>query len=391
MRIAIVTEVFLPKIDGITNRLRHTIRCLRRQGHEVLVLAPDAPLSDYAGAKVVGIPGVPFPPYPGLRLALPEPRIVWQLRRFRPDVVHAVGPAVLGLWGMLAARALALPIVASYHTDLPAYAKQHRLGWLAPAVWPLIRRVHNLADINLCPSTPTRRELQRRGVHSVGIWRGGVDCDRFHPRTRSLEMRMRLTDGRPDRPIVLYAGRLSPEKNLDVLRLVHEAAPHAHLALVGDGPGRKQLERSLEAVPATFTGFLRGEELASAFASADLFFMPSTTETLGFVVLEAMAAGVPVVAAEAGGIPDLVEHEENGVLYDPQRPLEGAAAAAALLSDEARRRQLAARGRKLAEQCDWDSETRGLVRSYQKAICVHAQTGLAGRIHRRLLRSAARS
>lgn len=391
MRIAIVSEVFLPKIDGITNRLRHTIRALREQGHDVLVLAPDAPLSDYAGAKVVGIPGVPFPPYPGLRLALPEPGILWHLRRFRPDVVHAVGPAVLGVWGMLAARALALPIVASYHTDLPAYAGRHGLGWLEPAVWPLVRRVHNLADVNLCPSKVTRRQLQDHGVENVGIWRGGVDCNRFHPDKRSLDMRMRLTDGRPDRPVVLYVGRLSPEKNLDVLRLVHEAAPDAHLALVGDGPARPQLEKSLAGLPTTFTGFLRGEELARAFASADLFFMPSTTETLGFVVLEAMAAGIPVVAAAAGGIADLVHHWENGVLYDPETPLEGAAIAAELLAHDGHRRLLAERGRKAAEQCDWQSETRGLVRSYQRAICVHAHTGLSGRIHRRLVGQTARA
>lgn len=385
MRIALLTEVFLPKIDGITNRLRHTIRCLREQGHEVLVLAPDTALRDYAGAKVVSIPGLPFPPYPGLRIALPEPRIAWALRRFRPDVVHAVGPAVLGVWGMLAARALALPIVASYHTDLPAYAERHGLGVLKPLVWPLVRAVHNLADLNLTPSSATRDELRAHGVENLGIWRGGVDGDRFHPRHRSLAMRMRLADGRPDRPVVLYAGRLSPEKNLDVLRLVHETAPQACIALVGDGPARTRLEAAFESQPASFLGFLRDQELASAYASADLFFMPSCTETLGFVVLEAMAAGLPVVAAQAGGIPDLVHHQENGVLYDPQSPFDGARAVASLLDDDARRAELARQGRKFAEQCSWTSETRGLVRCYQTAICLRAQTGMAGRIHRRLV------
>ncbi len=386
MRIAILTEVFLPKVDGITNRLRNTIRELRAQGHEVLVLAPDSPLRDYAGAEIVSVPGLPFPPYPGLRLALPEPRIGWALRRFRPDVVHAVGPAVLGVWGMLAARALALPIVASYHTDLPNYAERHGLGFVKPLVWPLIRWVHNLADYNLTPSTVTRDELRAHGVEDVGIWRGGVDCDRFHPRRRSLEMRMRLTGGHADRPVVLYAGRLSPEKNLDVLRLVHEAAPQAHLAFVGDGPARADLERGFASLPATFTGFLHGEELAAAFASADLFFMPSTTETLGFVVLEAAAAGVPAVAAQAGGLPDLVRHYENGLLYDPASPIDGAKAAAELLGQDGLRGELALRARRDAEGCDWESETRGLVRSYQKGICSHAHTGIGGRIHRRLLR-----
>ena len=384
MRIAILTEVFLPKIDGITNRLRHTIRCFREQGHEVLVMAPETPLRDYAGARVVSIPGLPFP-YPGLRLAIPEPRIPLELRRFQPDVVHAVGPAILGVWGMLAARALALPIVASYHTDLPAYAERHGLGFVKPVIWPLIRGAHNMADINLTPSRMTRDELREHGVESVGLWRGGVDAERFHPSRRSLEMRMRLTDGRPERPIVLYAGRLSPEKNLDVLRLVNEAAPNAQIAFVGDGPARAELEEGFASLPATFTGFLRGDELAAAYASADLFFMPSRTETLGFVVLEAMSSGVPVVAAEAGGIPDLVAHWENGILYDPETPYDGAKAAAELLMDDPRRAELARQGRKFAEQCSWDAETRGLIRSYQRAICNHTHTGMVGKIHRRLM------
>src|SRR5574342_588822 len=119
MRIAIFTEVFLPKIDGITNRLSHTVRCLREDGHEVLVFAPRGAVAEHAGARVVRVPAAPFPAYPGLRIAAPDPRIARELWRFRVDVVHAVGPVCLGVFGIAAARALGLPVVASYHTDLP--------------------------------------------------------------------------------------------------------------------------------------------------------------------------------------------------------------------------------------------------------------------------------
>lgn len=380
MRIAIFTEVFLPKIDGITNRLDHTLRCLRDEGHEVLVFAPAGSLCEHAGFRVVPVPGLPFPAYPGLRISAPDPRILWELRRFQPDVVHAVGPACLGAFGIAAARALDLPVVASYHTDLPRYLPDHGLGWLAPAIWPLIRRVHGAAHLNLAPSRFTRRELLAHGIEPVEVWRGGVDTERFHPRRRSLPMRLRLCGGVPDGPVLLYVGRLSPEKQLDQLAPILDAIPEARLALVGDGPARPQLERLFARRRVAFTGFLRGEELASAYASADVFVMPSTTETLGFVVLEAMASGCPVVAARAGGIPDLIDPGESGHLYEPDDPEDAIAAIRALLARPTLRRFIAGQARKRAEASSWLRETRRLVLEYRKALAIASQRGLAGRL-----------
>ena len=168
MRVAIFTEVFLPKIDGITNRLSQTVRCLVEQGHEVRVFAPQGSVPLHEGARVIGIPGLPFPPYPGLQVAAPDPRILAELVRFRPNVVHAVGPVCLGFWGILAAQALRIPILASYHTDLPSYLPGYGMGWLSPAVWPLIRNVHNRAHVNLAPSRHTAKELEAPGGRSGG-------------------------------------------------------------------------------------------------------------------------------------------------------------------------------------------------------------------------------
>ena len=386
MRIAIASEVFLPKIDGITNRLAHTAAELTRAGHEVLVFAPEPAVPEHAGARVVGVPSLPFPPYPGLRAGLPDPRILLELHRFQPQVLHAVGPVCLGLWAMAAARALRIPVVASYHTDLPAYLPQYGLGFAQRAAWPLLRRVHNAAVSNLCPSRHTQRELREHGIENVGLWRGGVDTALFHPTKRSLEMRFRLTGGRIDRPVALYVGRLSPEKNLEVLRGISDAVPGLRLALVGDGPARAKLERGFAGRPVQFMGFLRGEELAAAFASADLFVMPSTTETLGFVVLEAMSSGLPVVAARAGGIPDLVQDGENGLLYDPAEPASAAKAVAELLSHPGRRLDLAEQARRSAEQCSWQQETRQLVDEYRKAIVISRSHGLLGRLRHTLAR-----
>lgn len=380
MRIAIFSEVFLPKIDGITNRLGHTIECLTAEGHEVLVFGPSGSVEAHAGARVVRVPGLPFPPYPGLEVAAPDPRIAWELLRFRPDVVHAVGPVCLGVWGLLAARALRIPALASYHTDLPRYLPGYGLDWARPAVWPLLRGVHNLAARNLCPSRHARAELRAHGVRNVGLWRGGVDTERFHPERRSLAVRARLSEGRPEKPLLLYVGRLSPEKQVETLSWVLDANPGAHLALVGDGPARPQLERVFRGAPVTFAGFLRGDALAQAFASADAFVMPSPTETLGFVVLEAMSSGCPVVAADAGGIPDLVRHEENGLLFDPDRPAEAAESVGRLLAHRDLRRQYALQGRKTAEECSWTAETRHLLAVYEELRERRRRASLAGRL-----------
>jgi glycosyltransferase involved in cell wall biosynthesis len=380
MRIAIFTEVFLPKIDGITNRLSNTIKCLRDEGHAVLVFAPEGSVAEHAGARVIGIPGLPFPPYPGLRVSVPDPRILHELWRFRPDVVHAVGPVCLGAFGMLAARALGLPVVASYHTDLPRYLPGYGLGWLESAVWPLLRRIHAAAHLNLTPSRFTRRELLAHGIEPVEVWRGGVDPELFHPRRRSLEMRTRLCGGMPDGPVLLYVGRLSAEKQIESLAPILDAIPSARLALVGDGPARPELERCFAGRRVSFLGFLRGEALASAFASADVFVMPSTTETLGFVVLEAMASGCPVVAARAGGVPELIDSGENGHLYAPDDPEDAIAAIQALLSRPGLRGFIGQQARKRAEAASWLRETRRLLLEYRKALAIASQRGPTARL-----------
>jgi glycosyltransferase involved in cell wall biosynthesis len=376
MRIAIFAEVFLPKIDGITNRLRHTVEELVAAGHEVRIFGPANAVEEHAGAEVVRIPGLPFPPYPELRVAVPDPRIAWELLRFRPEVVHAVSPASLGVWGLVTARALRIPTVASYHTDFPRYASHHGLGFVGAAVWPLIRAIHNLAHINLCPSRFTREELEEHGVRNVGIWRGAVDTVRFHPDKRTPEMRARLTDGEVDAPLLLCTARVSPEKKLDTLRPVLENLPYARLAIVGDGPARSDLERHFADLPVVFTGFLRGEELSQAFASGDIFVMPSTTETLGFVVLEAMSSGRPVVAARAGGIPDLIQHGENGLLYDPGDPDALLGAVEGLLSEPKRARFFGEQARKAAEGLTWKLETRELVWVYRRAVKAHRSANI---------------
>jgi glycosyltransferase involved in cell wall biosynthesis len=318
-KVAIFTETFVPKVDGIVTRLKYTVDFLVRSGDQVLVFAPDGGISEYCGAKVFGVSGFPLPLYPELKLALPRPAIGTALEQFCPDIVHVVNPAVLGLAGLFYAKAMKLPLLASYHTHLPEYLKHYGLGFLEGTAWELIKTAHNNADLNLCTSNAMVAELRSHGVEKVELWQKGVDTERFNPRFANSAMRSLLTEGNPTANLLLYVGRLSAEKEIQQILPVLQSMPQARLALVGDGPYRQELEKIFAGTNTYFAGYLQGDQLAAAFASSDAFVFPSRTETLGLVLLEAMAAGCPVVAARSGGIPDIVTDGVNGILFEPDR------------------------------------------------------------------------
>ena len=368
MRIALFTETFLPKVDGIVTRLKHTVEHLQRTGDQVLVFSPDGGLTNYMGAQIHGVSGFPLPLYPELKLALPRPSIGEALEVFKPDLVHVVNPAVLGLAGIYYAKTLEIPLVASYHTHLPKYLEHYGLGMLEGVMWEIIKAMHNQAQLNLVTSTAMRAELTEHGVEHVEVWQRGVDTELFHPELASAEMRDRLSQGHPEAPLLLYIGRLSAEKEIDRIRPVLGAIPGARLALVGDGPYREELEKHFEGTPTHFVGYLAGEELASAYASGDAFVFPSRTETLGLVLLEAMAAGCPVVAANSGGIPDIVANGRNGYLFDPTDE-QGAIVATQRLIEASTERELLRRNARLeAEKWGWAASTAQLQTFYQRVV-----------------------
>lgn len=373
MKIAFFTETFLPKTDGIVTTLCQTISQLRRLGHEVLIVAPDAGVTEFEQCRIVGVPGRQFPFYPELRLSFSRSSVHRILEEFQPDVIHAVEPACLGIAALYLSGGrdggrLRAPLVISYHTDLPKYLAYFGLGFLEPFIWPLLRLRHNRATVNLCTSTAVVQELGEHGIERVSLWPGGVDSDRFHPQRRSAAIRARLTAGHPESPLLLYAGRLSAEKGIERLTPILRAYPQARLALVGDGPHRPVLERHFAGMPVFMAGFLHGDELAAAFASSDIFVMPSETETLGLVVLEAMASGVPVVAARAGGIPDMIDHGVSGFLFDTESQATGIVGR--LISDAAEREAIGRAARAAALQRNWQSATSTLVEHYRAACAI---------------------
>lgn len=368
MRIALFTETFLPKVDGIVTRLKHTVDHLQRTGNQVLVVSPDGGLTEHKGARIYGVSGFPLPLYPELKLALPRPAIVKALDQFQPDLVHVVNPAVLGLSGIFYSKLRQVPLVASYHTHLPEYLQHYGLGMLEGLLWELLKAAHNQAALNLCTSTAMVHELSDRGIERTDLWQRGVDTELFQPHWASPEMRSRLSQGYPEAPLLLYVGRLSAEKEIDRIKPVLETIPAARLALVGDGPHRQALEKHFAGTPTQFVGYLQGTDLASAFASADAFIFPSRTETLGLVLLEAMAAGCPVVAARSGGIPDIVEDGVNGYLFDPADENGAIVATQRLLANRHEREAMRHNARQEAERWGWAAATSQLQRYYEQVL-----------------------
>ena len=369
MRIAFFTETFLPKVDGIVTRLTKTLPHLVEAGDEVLIFCPEGAPAEHAGAQVVGVPAMPLPLYPELKLALPRPAVSEALERFRPDLVHVVNPAVLGLGGIWLAKTRQLPLVASYHTHLPKYLEHYGMGMLEPLLWELLKAAHNQAELNLCTSTAMVDELAAKGIAHTALWQRGVDTELFRPELADPAMRARLHGKHSDSGnLLLYIGRLSAEKQIERIRPVLEALPQTRLALVGDGPHRQQLERVFEGTATTFVGYLSGDALASAYASGDAFVFPSSTETLGLVLLEAMAAGCPVVGANRGGIPDIVSDGVNGCLYDPDEPASLITAVQRLLGDAATRSELRLAARLEAERWGWAGATEQLRGYYRRVL-----------------------
>ncbi|MEX2540794.1 MAG: glycosyltransferase [Trueperaceae bacterium] len=371
MRIALFTETFLPKIDGVVTRIVRTLEHLRDLGHEVLIFAPHHPPPEYAGFRVVRVPGVPFRPwYPELVLGMPRPRLGRELDAFAPDVVHVVNPVILGMWGTAIAKQRNLPLLASFHTDITQYAQHMKLSFLGPFSRTFLREVHNQAHLNLCTSGPMVRAARELGIRRVRLWPKAVDTERYQPSNRSSEMRSRLSAGDPEAPLMIYVGRLSFEKRLEWLHAPITRLPGVRLAFVGAGPAEGFLRKRFESTRTVFTGYMSGDELAQAYASADVFAFPSDTETLGFVAMEAMASGVPAVGANAGGIPDVIQHGQNGLLFEPGDLDDLTEKLDLLLRDADLRMRLAGAARLSMEGLSWRVATEKLVEYYRLAATV---------------------
>jgi phosphatidylinositol alpha 1,6-mannosyltransferase len=367
VRVAVVSESFLPTTNGVTNSVRKVLEYLRANGHDAIVIVPAAGApSTYAGFPVYEVPAVAYRQFP---VGLPSPLVETLIARFRPDVIHAASPFLLGAQAIAAGRRLGIPSVAIFQTDVAGYARRNRLGGATRFAWRVVRWIHDGASLTLVPSSASMSDLQSAGVSRLARWGRGVDLDLYHPRNRADAATAGLRESLAPRgeTIVGYVGRLAPEKQVERIRSLRGLAG-VHFAIVGDGPSAPAVRKELRGMPVSYLGVLTGQALARAYASFDIFLHTGTEETFGQTVQEAHASGLPVIAPRAGGPIDLVDHGVNGLLYGPQDDIELRAHVETLVTDSTLRSRMGEAGRRAVLGRSWDGVCGELVAHYEAVV-----------------------
>jgi phosphatidylinositol alpha 1,6-mannosyltransferase len=384
----LLSDTYTPQVNGVTTVVARIVRVLREFGHEAVVVAPRYPGHDPSpppssgsggGDAELRIPSAPFPPYPAIRLSLPQFRTVARfLDAFRPDLVHVATEGPIGLTGRRYAVRRDVPLVTSYHTNFPQYARHYGAGVIEPLVWRWLRWFHRPARLTQTPGEAVCGTLLQRRIGRPVVWGRGVDTAHFHPARHHPGWR-RWLGGGDDTAIVLHVGRLAPEKNLDVLAEAwtlarRDLGQKATFVLAGEGPGARGLVARMPWV--RHMGFLDRDRLATLYASTDICVLPSDTETCGLVALEAMASGVAVIAADAGGFRESIVDNVTGLLAAPRDAAEFAAEIVALVQNRVWRRELGAAARDAATRRDILPENLALLDQYAAAADV-SQPGAA--------------
>lgn len=408
MRVAILTETFLPQVNGVVRTVEKIIKYLEKNRHEVLLITIGDGEECYSSTQVVRVPGIPFGLYKELNLVKPEDELFAKfldnefmqlpiaalqslipssnkvveeaLYKFQPDIIHLVTPVTLGAVGHYYIEKMKLPSLATFHTDIAAYAPRYQIPYVENIINVVTKMIYSKADRVLAPSPSSKAQLESIGIENVGVFGRGVDHKLFNP-SKADKKKLEAYGLSSNRLTILYAGRLAEEKSLEKLvesfkHLLIKYPEDIQLLIIGEGPSRIDLEAALAgASNYAFTGLKTGEELAALYASADIFAFPSVTETFGQVVLEAMASGLPVLGFDSPGVRDLIEQAVSGFLADPKvdyldtvNPLSFIYNLEALIKDAAWRKKLGDRAFAIAQQRSWDAILAELVSEYEILI-----------------------
>ncbi|MTI47425.1 glycosyltransferase family 4 protein [Sporosalibacterium faouarense] len=370
MKVALFTDTFLPQINGVTKTLGKLIEHMEENDIDYRVFAPVDGDVEYNN-RIIRFFSFKFFLYPDCRVSLPNYySITKELDEFQPDIIHVVTPFNIGLWGLRYAKSRNVPLVSSYHTNIPQYLEYFKLNFLANISWEFFRWFHKHCEINYCPSQSTFILLKEEGINNLEIWDRGIDTNKFSPTHRDIEFRNSLEIN--DKLVFLYVGRMSPEKDLDIFmnvakRLNQRYRDKIHFLMVGDGPMKKELDES-KPDNMTFTGFIKGKELAKVYASSDIFMFPSSTETYGNVILEAMASGLPTIACLAGGIIENLKDNYNGLGCGVREENEFFNACEQLITSDDYRRNIGKNARKYTLERSWHKVFNNLFNSYNSVI-----------------------
>lgn len=361
LRIAIVTETFPPEVNGVAMTVGRIVDGILRRGHVVQLIRPrqatETRSAACAGLDEVLSVGLPVPAYGDLRFGLPaKRRLIKMWEEKRPDIVHVVTEGPLGWSAVAAARTLQLPITSSFHTNFQSYSKHYGVGLLKKPIEGYLKKLHNLTQATMVPTRAMVAELQSRGYKNVTLMSRGVATELFHPDKRSMELRASW-GVEPDTLVVVHVGRLAKEKNVPLVisafRAIQSRGPKAKLVFVGDGPMRTQVEMSCP--EAIFSGVRNGEDLAMHYASGDLFFFPSMTETFGNVVPEALASGLAVLSYALAAANELIVDGCNGVLVSNTEELDFVDAAVALANDPTKTEMIRKAAPSSVAHVGWDA------------------------------------
>ncbi len=360
LNIALVTETYLPEVNGVAITLGRMVDGLRRRGHYVHLVRPRQHKQDVAvpeaGYEETLVAGMPIPGYPELKSGLPaKGRLLKLWQQQRPDIVHIATEGPLGWSALSAARKLDIPVSTDFHTNFHNYTQHYGIGLLQKPIAAYLRHFHNKAGCTLVPTTSLQQQLQLDGYQDVRVVSRGVDAELFHPARRDAELRGSWA-ATEDTPVVMLVSRLAPEKNLHVVIQAFEQMckvnPLARLVMVGDGPARAELQKQYPYV--IFTGMQTGEDLARHYASGDIFLYPSLTETYGNVTVEAMASGLATIAYDYAAARQHIRHEVNGLLAPYADTETFIAQARGLIGDMDRVRRMRLAARETVESLTWD-------------------------------------
>ena len=370
LRVAVVTESFLPQVNGVTNSVLRVLETLATKGHDALVIAPDsaeAPTT-YAGFRVKRVPSLAVKGL--LPVGFPQRSMEPLIEGFNPDVIHLASPFFLGKYATRIAQRLSIPTLSIYQTDVAGFARHYGLSIAHTQLTNWVANIHKQTDRTLAPSSWSCEQLQSSGVNNVLLWQRGVDSVKFNPDKRSAELRNLFTANDTSKIIVGYVGRLANEKRIEDLAPLHDRHD-VQLVIVGDGPARQKLERVLPR--ARFVGYQSGEDLAAHYASFDIFVHTGKHETFCQSIQESLASGVPVIAPNSGGPLDLVQHGATGFLLDTSNSAD-LVAAFELLTDARTRSLMGSTARESVTHRTWEKVNNQLIDHYRDLSTVASIT-----------------
>lgn len=372
LRVAIFTGNYNHIRDGVSQTLNRLVAHLEKRNVPVLIFGPtsDEPAIDHVG-EFIPVPSIPMPGRPEYRVTIGFPEEAQKrLREFDPTLVHIATPDLLGFRSMRFAQMNKIQVVSSYHTHFTSYFKYYSMEMLEVLGWKYLMWFYSQCKHVYVPSNSMADELKEQGIEEgLRIWARGVDLNLFSPERRSMEWR-RSVGIKDDEVVVTFVSRLVWEKDLqtvvDSLKKLFPKYPNVKVLMVGDGPAKNELQHMMP--QAVFTGFLSGDALGTAYASSDIFFFPSDTETFGNVTLEAMSCGLPAVVADATGSKSLIEHGVNGLLCPPKKTVLFAEALGQLIEDVDLRKKMSQIAFQKAQPFSWEKVNDGLLSNYYEAL-----------------------